>query len=64
MRAAESTSLAVKVEFARQCAWCLCVAGSDGRYGREPRPTLIAATHGICPRCAEVFLAEADASAA
>jgi hypothetical protein len=35
----------------RQCAWCLLVADTTGRYLLQPGEKLRDATHGICPTC-------------
>jgi hypothetical protein len=44
----------------RQCAWCLLVADSTGRYTLHPGRKIKAATHGICPSCKEAMRAEID----
>ena len=47
----------------RQCAWCLQVADSAGRYSLQPGAKLHDATHGICPPCAAHELATIKALA-
>jgi hypothetical protein len=60
----QAAALSSQGELTRQCAWCLRVVGPDGRYGYEPWPKLIPATHGICPSCVEVLRADIDSLAA
>ena len=48
----------------RQCAWCLRVVDSAGRYTIQPRRKIRNATHGICPHCKEAMRSEIDASPA
>jgi hypothetical protein len=45
----------------RQCAWCLMVADTTGRYSLHPGRKIKSATHGICPSCKETLRAEIDA---
>jgi hypothetical protein len=47
----------------RQCAWCLLVVDSAGRYTIQPGRKIRSATHGICPACRDVMRSEIDASA-
>jgi hypothetical protein len=44
------------------CAWCQWTRGADGQW--HPLPSIPGAgvTHGTCPRCFELMLAEARAS--
>src|SRR5690348_10005333 len=45
----------------RQCAWCLRVWDLDGTSGVKPHPLLPApTTHGICPLCKVLMLAEIE----
>jgi hypothetical protein len=46
----------------RQCAWCLRVVDSAGRYTIEPGRKIRSATHGICPTCRDVVRSEIDAA--
>ena len=46
----------------RQCAWCLRVADTSGRFTLDPGRKIKSATHGICPTCKETVRAEIDAA--
>jgi hypothetical protein len=48
----------------RQCAWCLMVADTSGRYTLHPGRKIRSATHGICPACKETLRAEIDSAPA
>jgi len=44
----------------RQCAWCWLVMDGTGTYRLQPGRKIRSATHGICPGCKAVMLAEID----
>ncbi len=44
----------------RQCAWCWLVMDGTGTYRLQPGYKIRSATHGICPGCKQVMLAEID----
>jgi hypothetical protein len=44
----------------RQCAWCLLVVDSAGRYTIQPGKKIRSATHGICPACRDEMRSEID----
>jgi hypothetical protein len=42
----------------RQCAWCWLVKDHAGAYTVQASGKINSATHGICPRCKAIMLAE------
>lgn len=48
----------------RQCAWCLRVIDSAGRYTLQPGRKIRSASHGICPTCRDQVRAEIEATPA
>jgi hypothetical protein len=46
----------------RQCAWCLLVVDTAGRYTIQPGRKIKVATHGICPTCKDGMRSEIDRS--
>jgi hypothetical protein len=42
----------------RQCAWCWLVQDDAGAYSVQATAKIKTATHGICPTCKAVMLAE------
>jgi hypothetical protein len=48
----------------RQCAWCLRIVDSAGRYTIQPGRKIRTATHGICPACRDVMRSEIESTPA
>jgi hypothetical protein len=45
------------------CAWCQWTRGADGQWQALPvAPGCVGVSHGICPRCFDLMLAEARAN--